>query len=88
MWQAFLRYLQVDRTFLLLVFVFSYLLVISNRVRAGMMSWYVLTPEGPLASFAAAILRFLLIGWFATLPVLSHVELAKGIEIKILGSIS
>jgi flagellar biosynthesis protein FlhA len=25
---------------------------------------------------------------FATLPVLSHVELAKGIEIKILGSIS
>ena len=54
MWQAFLRYLQVDRTFLLLVFVFSYLLVISNRVRAGMMSWYVLTPEGPLASFAAA----------------------------------
>lgn len=61
MWQAFLRYLQVDRTFLLLVFVFSYLLVISNRVRAGMMSWYVLTPEGPLASFAAALLIFVLL---------------------------
>jgi flagellar biosynthesis component FlhA len=25
---------------------------------------------------------------FATLPVLSHVEIAKGIEIKLLGSIS
>lgn len=58
MLQRLLAYLQVDRTFLLLVFLFSYFLVISNRVKAGMLSWYTFTPEGPLMQFLAALLIF------------------------------
>tara|TARA_R110002126_G_scaffold12196_30_gene53302 strand:- start:1933 stop:2982 length:1050 start_codon:yes stop_codon:yes gene_type:complete len=55
------NYLQVDRTFLLLIFIFSYFLVISNRVRAGMLSWYTFTPEGPLVNFLAALVIFTLV---------------------------
>ncbi|CAM5183749.1 sensor histidine kinase [Alishewanella longhuensis] len=58
MLQRLLAYLQVDRTFILLVFLFSYFLVISNRVKAGMLSWYTFTPEGPLIQFLAALLIF------------------------------
>lgn len=58
MLQRFLAYLQVDRAFLVLVFCFSYFLVISNRVKAGMVSWYTVTPEGPLMQFLAALLIF------------------------------
>ncbi|MBV2130343.1 sensor histidine kinase [Arsukibacterium indicum] len=61
MLQRYFNYLQVDRTFLLLVFIFSYFLVISNRVRAGMLSWYTFTPEGPLANFLAALVIFSLV---------------------------
>jgi sensor histidine kinase YesM len=61
MLHRFFNYLQVDRTFLLLVFLFSYLLVISNRVRVGMLSWYALTPEGPLVNFLAALVIFTLV---------------------------
>ena len=59
--QRFFNYLQVDRSFLLLVFVFSYFLVISNRIKAGMLSWYTLTPEGPLMNFLAALVIFTLV---------------------------
>lgn len=61
MLQRILAYLQVDRTFLGWVFLFSYFLVISNRVKAGMISWYTFTPEGPIMQFSAAILIFALI---------------------------
>jgi flagellar biosynthesis protein FlhA len=37
---------------------------------------------------ARPYVRMIIERLFATLPVLSHVEIAKGIEIKILGSIS
>ncbi len=60
MYQRLLTYLQLDRTFLLLIFLFSYFLVISNRVRAGMLSWYTFTPEGPVMQFCSALLIFLL----------------------------
>jgi 2-methylcitrate dehydratase PrpD len=36
----------------------------------------------------AADVRMIIVRWFATLTVLSHGKPAKGIEIKILGSIS
>lgn len=61
MWHRLLTFLQVDRTFMLLVFLFSYFLVISNRVRAGMLSWYTFTPEGPLIEFCSALLIFTLL---------------------------
>lgn len=60
MLQRYLAYLQLDRRFVLLVFVLSYLMVISTRVQAGLISWYTLTPEGPLAQFIAAMLIFTL----------------------------
>jgi hypothetical protein len=61
MYQRLLTYLQLDRTFLLLIFIFSYFLVISNRVRSGMLSWYTFTPEGPVVQFCSALLIFLLL---------------------------
>jgi sensor histidine kinase YesM len=61
MYQRLLTYLQLDRTFLLLIFLFSYFLVISNRVRSGMLSWYTFTPEGPVVQFCSALLIFLLL---------------------------
>ena len=64
MLQRVMTYLQVDRTFLLLVFVFSYFLVISNRVRAGMLSWYTFTPEGPVVQWCSALLIFVLLRYW------------------------
>ncbi|MCF4008867.1 sensor histidine kinase [Rheinheimera sp. UJ63] len=61
MLQRFYAYLQVDRPFLLGIFCFSYFLVISNRVRAGMVSWYTFTPEAPIVTFCSALLIFLLV---------------------------
>lgn len=67
------NYLQVDRTFLLLIFIFSYFLVISNRVRAGMLSWYTFTPEGPLVNFLAALVIFTLVRfWLNRLQATPH----------------
>ncbi|MBZ9613206.1 sensor histidine kinase [Rheinheimera maricola] len=66
MLQRFMAYLQVDRTFLLLVFLFSYFMVISNRVRSGMLSWYTFTPEGPIAQFLSALLIFILLKFWLT----------------------
>lgn len=61
MLQRFIDYLRVDRTFLILVFLFTYFMVISNRVRAGMLSWYTFTPEGPVVQFLSALLIFSLL---------------------------
>lgn len=68
MLQRFMSYLQVDRTFLVLVFVFSYFLVISNRVKAGMVSWYTFTPEGPVSQFIAALFIFTLLRFWLSRP--------------------
>lgn len=64
MFQRVLKYLQLDRTFLLLSFLLSYVLVISNRVQAGVISWYTLTPEGPVAQFISALLIFALVRYW------------------------
>ena len=64
MFQRFLVYLQLDRTFLFLIFLLSYVLVISNRVQAGVISWYTLTPEGPIAQFVSALLIFVLVRYW------------------------
>ena len=55
------QFLQIDRTFLVLVFLLCYLLVIYNRVSSGMLSWYTFTPEGPVAEFIAALIIFSLV---------------------------
>jgi flagellar biosynthesis protein FlhA len=56
--------------------------VISEFMDSGLPFVLVTSPE------TRSYVRMIIERLFATLPVLSHVELAKGIEIKILGSIS
>ena len=56
--------------------------VIRSHMDKGVPFVLVTSPE------ARPYVRMIIERIFATLPVLSHVELAKGIEIKILGAIS
>jgi flagellar biosynthesis protein FlhA len=56
--------------------------VVREYLDRGMPFVLVTSPE------TRSYVRMIIERLFATLPVLSHVELAKGIEIKILGSIS
>ena len=56
--------------------------VIREYLDRGMPFVLVTSPE------TRSYVRMIIERLFATLPVLSHVELAKGIEIKILGAIS
>ena len=56
--------------------------VIREHLDRGMPFVLVSSPE------SRSYVRMIIERLFATLPVLSHVELAKGLEIKIIGSIS
>ncbi|MDP4529528.1 histidine kinase [Alkalimonas delamerensis] len=72
MLRRWMMYLQVDRTFLVLVFLFSYFLVISNRVGAGMISWYTVVPDGPIFQFIAALFIFSLVRFWLNRQALSQ----------------
>jgi signal transduction histidine kinase len=78
MLQRFMQFLHIDRAFLGAVFVFAYIFVISVRLTSGQWSWYVFTPEGPLAQFIQALLIFtllrLLLNRFATSARKSYVK--------------
>ncbi len=56
--------------------------VIREHLDRGMPFVLVSSPE------SRSYVRMIIERLFATLPVLSHVELAKGLEIKIIGAIS
>lgn len=55
----------INRMFLLFMFIYSYLVVVKGRIssRSGF-DWYVLTPEGPLATFISGIFTIALLKLF------------------------
>lgn len=56
-----LNYLQIDRYFILFIFLISYLLVVKNRISAGQKFDMVFLPDGPIAQFLAAFIIFIFI---------------------------
>ncbi|WP_432411675.1 sensor histidine kinase [Rasiella sp. SM2506] len=56
-----LTYLQIDRYFVLFVFLLSYVLVVNNRIVAGQKLEVVFLPDGPIGQFLAAFIIFILI---------------------------
>ncbi|WNO59612.1 sensor histidine kinase [Rheinheimera sp. MMS21-TC3] len=64
MFQRLLDYLQLDRKFLVLIFLFSYFTVVAERIKAGMVSWYTFTPEGPLVQFCFALVIFVVVRYW------------------------
>lgn len=55
----------INRVFLLFMFIYSYLVVVKGRIsaRSGF-DWYVLTPEGPIATFVSGVFTIALLRLF------------------------
>lgn len=53
-----LKYIQMDKYFILFIFVISYVLVVNNRISAGQKWEVVFLPDGPFFTFLSAFIIF------------------------------